>query len=427
LGNEQEKKELKIGTLVTTEERNRLVSLLHEYADVFAWTYADMPGLDTDIVVHKIPLLEGSKPIKHKTRQIRPDMLLKVKAEIQKQWDAGFLDVVQYPQWVANVVIVPKKDGKIRVCVDYRDLNKASPKDDFPLPHIDILVDNAARNATYSFMDGFSGYNHIRMVEEDKEKTTFVTPWGTFCYKVMPFGLKNAGATYQRAMVTLFHDMMHREVEVYVDDILAKSKKEEDHVQVLRRLFERLQKYQLKLNLAKCSFGVKTGKLLGFIVSDRGIEVDPDKAKAIQEMPAPKIEKEVRSFLGRLNYIARFISQLTVTCEPIFHLLKKKNHGVWDNDCQEAFDKIKWYLQNPPLLVPPTPGKPLILYLTVTETAMGYVLGQHDESGRKEQAIYYLRKKFNDCESRYTTIERLCCALVWSANRLRQYMLYYTT
>jgi hypothetical protein len=149
----------------------------------------------------------------------------------------------------------------------------------------------------------------------------------------MPFGLKNAGATYQRAMVTLFHNMMHREVEVYVDDILAKSKEEEDHVQVLRRLFERLRKYQLKLNPAKCSFGVKTGKLLGFIVSGRGIEVDPDKAKAIQEMPAPKTEKEVRSFLRRLNYIARFISQLTVTCEPIFRLLRKKNPGVWDNDC----------------------------------------------------------------------------------------------
>jgi ribonuclease HI len=325
------------------------------------------------------------------------------------------------------VVVVPKKDGKIRVCVDYKDLNKASPKDDFPLPHIDILVDNAARNATYSFMDGFSGYNQIRMAEEDKEKTTFVTPWGTFCYKVMSFGLKNAGATYQRAMVTLFHDLMHQEVEVYVDDILAKSKKEEDHVQVLRRLFERLRKFQLKLNPAKCSFGVKTGKLLGFIVSGRGIEVDPDKAKAIREMPAPRTEKEVRSFLGRLNYIARFISQLTVTCEPIFRLLRKKNPGVWDDDCQEAFDKIKRYLQNPPLLVPPTPGRPLILYLTVTEIAMGCVLGQHDESGRKEQAIYYLSKKFNDCESRYTTTERLCCALVWSAKRLRQYMLYYTT
>ena len=124
--------------------------------------------------------------------------------------------------------------------MDYRDLNKASSKDDFPLPHIDILVDNAARNTTYYLMDGFSGNNQIRTAEQDKEKTTFVTPWGTFCYKVMPFGLKNAGATYQRAMVTLFHDMMHREVEVYVDDILAKSKKEEDHVQILRRLFERL-------------------------------------------------------------------------------------------------------------------------------------------------------------------------------------------
>ena len=124
---------------------------------------------------------------------MRPDMLLKVKVEIQKQWVAGFLVVIHYPQWVANMVVVPKKDGKIWVCVDYRDLNKASLKDGFPLPHIDILVDNTAKNATYSFMDEFSSYNQIRMEEEDKEKTTFVTSWGTFCYKVMPFGLKNVG------------------------------------------------------------------------------------------------------------------------------------------------------------------------------------------------------------------------------------------
>jgi hypothetical protein len=228
-------------------------------------------------------------------------------------------------------------------------------------------------------------------------------------------------------MVTLFHDMMHKEIEVYVDDMIAKSKNEEDHVQVLRKLFDRLRKYQLKLNPAKCSFGVKSGKLLGFVISNKGIEVDPDKVKAIQAMTVPKTEKEVRGFLGRLNYIARFISQLTTTCEPIFRLLRKKNPGTWDKDCQEAFDKIKQYLQNPPLLVPPVPGRPLILYLTVTEVAMGCVLGQHDESGRKEQAIYYLSKKFTDCESRYTMTEKLCCALVWSTKRLRQYMLYYTT
>jgi hypothetical protein len=124
----------------------------------------------------------------------------------------------------------------------------------------------------------------------------------------MPFGLKNAGATYQRAMVTLFHDMMHKEIEVYVDDMIAKSREGENHVQILKKLFERLRKYKLRLNPAKCSFGVKSGKLLGFVVSDKGIEVDPDKVKAIQSMAPPRTEKDVRGFLGRLNYIARFIS-----------------------------------------------------------------------------------------------------------------------
>jgi len=130
----------------------------------------DMSGLDTNIVLHMIPTIKGSKPVKQKTRQIRPKMLLKVKVEIHKQWDVRFLDVLHYPRWVANVVVVPKKDGKIRVCVDYRDVNKGSPKDDFPLPHIDVLVDNAVKSATLSFMNGFSSYNQIRMAEEDKEK-----------------------------------------------------------------------------------------------------------------------------------------------------------------------------------------------------------------------------------------------------------------
>ncbi|PKI73154.1 hypothetical protein CRG98_006441 [Punica granatum] len=128
--------------------------------------------------------------------------------------------------------------------------------------------------------------------------------WGTFCYRVMPFGLKNAGATYQRAMVTLFHDMMHKEVEVYVDDMIANSKEGEDHLVNLKRLFGRLKEYKLRLNPAKCTFGARSGKLLGFVVSERGIEVDPDKVKAIKELPPPSSVREVRGFLGRLNYIA---------------------------------------------------------------------------------------------------------------------------
>ena len=153
--------------------------------------------------------------------------------------DAGFFEVSKYPQWVANIVLVPKKNDKVRMCVDCRDLNRASSNDNFPLPHIDTLVDNTAKHFFFSFMVGFLGCNQIRMVPEDMKKTTFLTMWGTFCYKVMPFGLKNVGVTYQRAMVTLFHDMMHKEIEVYVDDMIAKSQGEDDHVVNLRKLFER--------------------------------------------------------------------------------------------------------------------------------------------------------------------------------------------
>uniref|UniRef100_A0A2N9HB05 Uncharacterized protein n=1 Tax=Fagus sylvatica TaxID=28930 RepID=A0A2N9HB05_FAGSY len=250
-------------------------------------------------------------------------------------------------------------------------------------------------NVVFSFMDGFSGYNQIKMAEEDKSKTAFVTHWGTFVYDVMPFGLKNAGATYQRAMVTLFHDMIHHEIEVYVDDMIAKSRTAQDHLTDLRKLFQRLKKYQLRLNPNKCAFGVTSGKLLGFIVSGRGIEIDPAK--------------------------------LTATCEPLFKLLRKDVKIKWTEDCQKAFDKIKEYLLNPPILVPPTPGRPLILYLTVQEASMGCMLGQQDETGKKEQAIYYLSKKFTEPETRYLLVEKTCCALAWASKKLRQYMLYYTT
>uniref|UniRef100_A0A2N9EXC6 Reverse transcriptase domain-containing protein n=1 Tax=Fagus sylvatica TaxID=28930 RepID=A0A2N9EXC6_FAGSY len=299
-------REVKIGTRCAAEQKEALIALLREFHEIFAWSYQDMPGLDTDIVVHKIPLKPECKPVKQALRRMKPEVILKIKEEVEKQLKAGFLSTVTYSDWVANIVPVPKKDGKVRMCVDYRDLNRASPKDNFPLPHIDTLVDNTATNVVFSFMDGFSGYNQIKMAEEDKSKTAFVTHWGTFVYDVMPFGLKNAGATYQRAMT-------------------------------YANCSKRLKKYQLRLNPNKCAFGVTSGKLLGFIVSGRGIEIDPAKVQAIRSMPAPRTEKEIRSFLGRINYIARFIAQLTATCEPLFKLLRKDVKIKWTEDCQKAF------------------------------------------------------------------------------------------
>ena len=361
----EELKEVKIETHVTTEQKEALIALLREFHEIFAWSYQDMPGLDTDIVVHKIPLKPKCKPVRQALQRMKPEVILKIKEEVKKQLKAGFLSTVTYSDWIANIVPVSKKDGKVRMCMDYRDLNRASPKDNFPLPHIDTLVDNTATNVVFSFMDGFSGYNQIKMVEEDKSKTAFITHWGTFMYDVMPFSLKNAGATYQGAMVTLFHHMIHHEIEVYVDDMIAKSRIIQDHLTNLRKLFQRLKKYQLRLNPNKCAFSVTFGKLLGFIISGRGIQIDLAKVQAIRSMPAPKTEKEIRNFLGRINYVARFIAQLTTTCEPLFKLLRKNVKIEWTKDCQKAFDKIKEYLLSPPILVPPTPRRPLILYLTV--------------------------------------------------------------
>ena len=194
--------------------------------------------------------------------------------------------MVNHPEWFANVFWMPKKDGKVRMCVDFQDLNKASPKDDFPLPYIALLL----------VMDGFLAYNQIKMGREDMEKTSFITPWGTHCYKVMPFGFKNVDATYQCVATTLLHNLIHKEVQVYVDDMIVKSKDCEGHILALQKFFERIRFYKLRLNPKQRTFNVTFKKLLGFMVSQRGIEVDSDRIKAIIEMKPSRIEKEIQGF-----------------------------------------------------------------------------------------------------------------------------------
>ncbi|PKI57287.1 hypothetical protein CRG98_022326 [Punica granatum] len=273
VGTENEPHTLKIGTGLDLTQRARMIDFLTRYQEVFAWSYADMPSLDPSIVKHFLPLdTERFSPKRQQLRRQRAGLLFRIKEEVVKHINAGFLEVCNYSEWVANIVPMEKKDGRVRVCVDYRDLNKASPKDNFSLPHIDVLVDNTVRHSQFSFMDGFSGYNQIRMAEEDKIKTTFTTMWGTFCYRVMPFGLKNAGATYQRAM--------------------------------------------LRLNPAKCTFGARSGKLLGFVVSERGIEVDPDKVKAIRELPQPlSVRERLRQYT--LYHTIRLLSK----ADPLKYLV----------------------------------------------------------------------------------------------------------
>ena len=209
-----------------------------------------------------------------------------------------FIREVYYPDWLANVVMVKKANGKWRMCIDFTDLNKACPNDSYPLPRIDQLVDSTVGHKLLSFMDALSRYNQIKMDEADKEKTSFVTSQGLFCYEIMPFGLKNARATYQRLVNHMFRPKIGRNVEVYVDDMLVKSLDEGKHLDNLQETFNTLRQYNMKLNPSKCVFGVASGKFLGFMGSHRGIEANPEKIKAILDMKPPQNVKEVQSLTG---------------------------------------------------------------------------------------------------------------------------------
>ena len=235
---------------------------------------------------------------------------------------AGFIRRVIYPEWLANVVLVKKSSGKWRMCVDFTDLNKACPKDSYPLPNIDQMVDATSGYKMFSFIDASSGYHQIPMHKEDQEKTSFVTDFGTFCYTVMPFGLKNTGATYQRLVDKMFGDLRGTTVEAYVDDMVIKSKTPEEHPGDLAKVFSIFNKYKMKLNPEKCIFAVKEGKFLGHMVSGRGIEANPEKIKAIQEMQPPKTLKEIQKLNGRINAIGRFLSCSARRCLPFYKTLK---------------------------------------------------------------------------------------------------------
>ncbi|GMP49154.1 hypothetical protein CsSME_00016227 [Camellia sinensis var. sinensis] len=367
-----------------------------------------MPGLDPDLVSHYLDVFPNSKPIKQAARKYHPDLEEKIKGEIEKLQQAGFIRPIQYPTWLANIVPVKKKNGQIRVCVDFRDLNKSCPKDEFPLPHIDTLVDTTSGHQMFSFMDGFSGYNQIKMAEEDAEKTAFRTPLGNFFYSVMPFGLKNAGATYQRAMTAIFHDMIHHEVEDYVDDLVVKSKKEEDHLRDLEKVFKRCQKFKMRMNPLKCAFGVTAGKFLGFLVHRHGIEADDDKVKSIRAMPPPHSQKELKKFLGKVSYIRRFIPALAEISAPFGSLLKGDAKFEWNQEHQKAFERIKAALTSPQTMIAPQPGVPLMLYLTSTPKSIGALLVQ-DVDG-VERPVYYISQKIRGAEVRYTPVERHCLA-----------------
>ena len=260
---------------------------------MFAWDAYEAPGLDPKFICHHLNVNLSVTPKRQPPRRPSKEHVEAVKSEVTKLKQAGTIKKVFYPQWLATIVIVKKKTGKWRVCVDFTDLNRVCPKDPFPMPRIDQLVDATVSHPWMSFLDVFQGYHQIPLSVNDQEKTAFVTPVGNYHYKLMPFGLKNTGSTYQQMMTKMFEPQLGKNVEVYIDDMVVKSKLVSEHLADLTSIFEILREHQLRLNASKCSFGVGSGKFLGYMVTHRGIKVNLDQIKAINNLQTPRNPKEV--------------------------------------------------------------------------------------------------------------------------------------
>jgi len=414
-----------ISAKLDSECKQQLTDLLKEYKDCFAWDYTEMPGLDRSIVEHRLPIKSGFLPHQQPARRCNPKILPDIKAEITKLIEAKIIRQCRYAEWISNVVPVYKKNGKLHVCIDFRNLSKAMPIDGYPMPVADLLVDAAAGHRIISFMDGNAGYNQIIMAKEDIPKTAFRCPGhvGLFEWIVMTFGLKNAGAPYQRAMNFIFHEFIGKLVEIYIDDVVVKSEDFIKHLADFGKVLECTRKHGLKMNPNKCAFGVSAGQFLRFLVYQKGIEISRRSIDAISKVVAPTNKTKLQSLIGKINFIRRFISNLSGKIRAFSPLLKLKadQEFVKGKEQQLALDEIKNYLANPPILVPPQHGKQFRLYLFTDDAVIGSALIQEFEG--IERVIYYLSRRLVDAETRYSAVEKLCLCLYFSCVKLRHYLL----
>ncbi|PWA75735.1 reverse transcriptase domain-containing protein [Artemisia annua] len=396
-----------IGRNFSPEGRKRLINLLKNSKDVFAWEPSDMTG-----------------PVAQKKRFFSEEKNPTINKDVEEWLKAGIIRAVQYPTWISNPALVKKPDDSWRMCIDFKNLNSSCQKDYYPLPEIEWKIESVIGFKYKCFLNAYKGYHQVQMAKEDEEKTAFYTNHGTYCYVKMPFGLKNARATYQKLVDTAFRSQIGRNLEAYVDDMVIKSRTEKELLADISETFDNLREINMKLNPKKCSFGVEEGKFLGYMVTSEGIRANPKKTRAIADMQSPKSLKEMQSLSGKLAALNRFLSKSAERSLPFFETLKsitKENRDEyrWIEGAERAFQEMKKMILELPCLTTPTRKEDLYLYLAATKEAIsGVILVERD--GR-HKPVHYVSRTLHEAEKRYAPVEKLALALLHLSRRLRRY------
>ncbi|GJW85221.1 reverse transcriptase domain-containing protein [Tanacetum coccineum] len=433
------KKELKVYLSPVDEKTALHRRVLKSRKQAIAWKLSDIKGINPEFCSHKILMEEDYEPTVQHQRRVNPKIHDVIKKEVEKLLDAGLIYPISDSPWVSPVHCVPKKGGMTvvtndenelvptrlvtgwRVCIDYRKLNEATRKNHFPFPFMDQMLERLVGNEFYCFLDGFSGYFQIPIDPKDQEKTTFTCPYGTFAYRRMPFGLCNAPGTFQRCMMAIFHDMIEKTMEVFMDDFSVFRNSFSTCLTNLDKMLKRCEDTNLALNWEKSHFMVKEGIVLGHKISKKGIEVDKAKIDVISKLPHPTTVKGIRSFLGHAGFYRRFIKDFSKISRPMTHLLEKNTPFIFSEECIQAFQTLKKKLTEAPILIAPNWDQPFELMCDASDYAIGAVLGQRIE--KHFRPIHYASKTMTEAETNYTTTEKEMLAVVYAFEKFRSYLI----
>lgn len=414
----EKKEKLQLGD-VPPDIHQAFIQLLTEFQDVFDW-HNDRMG-KTTLLEHEIILKENTPPIRHRPYRMAPVEQEYLKQELDRLCELGIIKPASTP-YTAPIILVKKKNGDYRMVVDYRKLNAQTKVDAYPLPKIDDLIDELGNSCIFSALDLRSGFHQVPLKQETKELTGFVTKFGTYQYEMLPMGLVNSPATFQRLIDLCFGPLLNKCLVAYIDDLNIHSKTYQQHLLDLRQVFICARHGGLLFNIDKCVFFKEELKFLGYVITKNGIRTDEEKIEKIKNFPQPKTLKQIRSFIGLASYYRRFIKNFAATARPLHEQTKTTKSITWNQDTTDAFIKLKQELTQAPTLRRADFSKPFLIVCDASQKGLGTILSQLDDEG-KEHPVIYASRGLKNSEQNYGATKLECLALVWSLQIFRPYLL----